>query len=294
MTSHASEPSFDRAIGEAYRAHARSRGTGEHPAEETWVAFASGLIDEASRLRLADHVVSCASCREVYEVVRELMEGASVDPARPMDAGAPGGPSAWRRYAPTLALAASVIVAAGGAMLYLSRSHDEGAVAETTPAPATAPLPVATPEPARPAYQLALVKPEVQLPVDLVVTTRGVAGVEARAFLEQFGLAITPYREGRFEDAVASLGRLAATHGNVAEVWFYLGVSQLFADRPGDALASFDHPGVADAIGDDLLWQRAVALERLGRAEELDAVLRSLCGREGPFRGQACAAMPSR
>lgn len=103
-----------------------------------------------------------------------------------------------------------------------------------------------------------MVAPDVQLPADLITTTRGTAAAEARAFLESFGCAIGPYREGRCEEAAKRLASLTPQHGHVAEVWFYLGVSQLFAGRPTDALDAFDRPGVAAAVGDDVQWQRAV------------------------------------
>lgn len=282
----------DRSLSRAYRAHLAGRPPGDHPGEDAWEAFASGTMDGDARRRFADHVVSCAACREVHDAVRALMEGApAIDPGALAAGAAASGPGTWQRRAPALALAAGVVLAVAAATFYLSGTRDDavGTVAGPAPSVEAAPRAVA-PEPVAPSSRLALVKPDVQLPADLVVTTRGVAGADARRFLERFGEAIAPYREGNFDEAAVRLTRLAASDGDVHDVWFYLGVSQLFAGRPAEALRAFDRPGLADAIGDDLLWQRAVALERLGREDELDVVLRSLCGREGPYREQACAA----
>ncbi len=291
MTSDPDRSPLDRVISEAYRSRPRGRSPTGHPDENAWEAFASGTLDEDARVRLADHVVSCEACREVYEVVCALMDGApAIDPDVPVAAGLERQPGVWRRYAPALALAATVILAVGAAAIYLATPRQEAtegvtAVVPTIEVPAGSPAPQPTP------YRLAMVKPDVQLPTDLVVATRGTAATEAQRFLERFGEAIAPYREGRYKDAVTRLASLATARGDVAEVWFYLGVSQLFAGRPAEALASFDRPGVADAVGDDLLWQRAVALERLGREPEVDALVRALCERDGPYREQACAAV---
>jgi hypothetical protein len=197
----------------------------------------------------------------------------------------------WQRHAPSLALAASLLLVVGASVYIGSRRDEPARVALDAVAPENA-APTVLPPAVTPAYRLAMVKPNVHLPADLIVTSRGAAGVEARRFLEQFGEAIGPYREGRFDEAATRLARLADLHGDVADVWFYLGVSHLFAGRPADALAAFDRPGVAAAMGDDLAWQRAVALERLGRVHDTDLVLRALCARAGPYRDRACAALP--
>lgn len=294
MTSDADRSPLDRAIREAYRSRPRGRSPTVHPDENAWEAFASGTLDEDARVRLADHVVSCEACREVYEVVCALMDGApAIDPDVPVAAaGLEREVGVWRRHAPALALAATVTLAVGAAAIHFAAPRQEATEAVTAVVPTIeAPAGPPAPGPTRTPYRLAMVKPDVQLPTDLVVATRGTAATEAQRFLERFGEAIAPYREGRYEDAVARLASLATARGDVAEVWFYLGVSQLFAGRPAEALASFDRPGVADAVGDDLLWQRAVALERLGREPEVDALVRALCERDGPYREQACAAV---
>jgi hypothetical protein len=281
----------DDRLGAAYRARLRRHGAQDHPGEADWEAYASVAMDGEARARLADHVVVCELCREVYDAVRVLMEEA---PA--IDAEAPTGGRVtprrqWWRYASALALAASLLLVVAAAAVYLTSRGGEPVHVTTD---ATTPVAPTQLEPAAslaPAYRLAMVTPDVRLPADLIVTSRGAAGVDARQFLERFGDAIAPYRQGRFDEAAARLGRLSAIDGDVPEVWFYLGVSHLFAGRPEDALKAFDRPGVAAAGGDDLQWSRAVAIEWLGRARETDAVLRALCAGAGPHRDRACAAL---
>lgn len=283
----------DRALADAYRARLQARPAGDHPGDDAWEAWATGELDEAARVRLADHVASCSACRDIYTVVSGLMETASdIDSGAPAPSRAADAAAPWRGYGPVMLAAAAAMVVAVVATL-LSMWPRTGASPGSEPAAArSAPASVAPGAvPAAPEFRLAMVAPEVQLPADLVVVTRGPEGAAAQRFLEEFGRAIAPYRERRYDEAVDRLSRLGAAHGGVAEVWFYLGVSQLFAGRPVEALASFDRPGLADAIGDDLGWQRAVALERLGRVGEMGVVLRTLCGRDGPYRERACAAM---
>jgi hypothetical protein len=292
MSTNSGASSFEQRLGEAYRARVRERGARDHPDEAVWEALATGTLDPAARARLADHVVVCAPCLGLLEAVRTLMEQA---PAAGVRAAAvarpiPGQPW-WRRHAPLLALAASLLLVVAAAAAYLAGRRD-GPARVTSDAGTPEHVPRAEPpRPVTPAFRLAMVKPDVRLPADLIVTSRGAAGAETRRFLAQFGEAIGPYREGRFDEAATRLARLADARGDVADVWFYLGVSHLFAGRAADALKAFEQPGVAAAAGDDLPWQRAVALERLGRAQDSDAVLRALCTRAGPYRDRACAAL---
>jgi hypothetical protein len=283
---------FEQRLGDVYRARLRDHGPRDHPDEAAWEAFASGAMTREARLRLADHVVSCERCREVYEAVRVLMEEApGVNHDFRTVARVLISPAWWRQHAPSLALAATLGVAVAAAALYVSNRPGEPAGVTTGDAPPVAAPPPEAAAPAPPVFRLALVKPDVELPADLIVTSRGASGAGARRFLERFGEAIAPYREGRFEEAAARLEGLTAAHGDVPEVWFYLGVSRLFAGRAADALEALDQPGVAAAAGDDLMWQRAVALERLGRTQESEAVLRALCARAGRYRDQACGTV---
>ena len=294
MISEGTTPQADRRLREAYRARPRADESRAHPDEAAWEAFASGEMETETRRRLADHVVSCATCREIYDAVRVLIDGApAIDREVTGARSAPGATASWRRYAPALAMAASLVVAVGAVTLYLSQRALTPAPIEAgaAPTPAAPVAAAATSEPTSPIVRLAMVAPDVQLPADLITTTRGPSAAGARAFLEEFGHAIAPYREGRYEEAARRLRILTPKHGHVAEVWFYLGVSQLFAGRPTDALDAFDRPGVAAAVGDDVQWQRAVALERLGRRAESDVILATLCGRDGPLRANACAVL---
>ncbi len=294
MISEGTTPQADRRLREAYRARPRADESRAHPDEATWEAFASGALEPDARERLADHIVSCATCREIYDAVRVLIDGApAIDRDVTGARSARGATASWRRYVPALATAASLVAVVGAVTLYLSQRSITPAPTEagTAPTPAAPVAAAGASAPSASAFRLTMVAPDVQLPADLITTTRGTAAAEARAFLESFGYAIGPYREGRYEEAAKRLASLTPQHGHVAEVWFYLGVSQLFAGRPTDALDAFDRPGVAAAVGDDVQWQRAVALERLGRRAESDVILATLCGRDGPLRANACAVL---
>jgi hypothetical protein len=291
MTRDTDMPVADRALAAAYRARMQHLPPGDHPDEQAWVAFAAGEVDEAARVRMADHVVSCAACRDIYTVVCEIRDGAlAVDPGAPPSRDAAGASAVWRGVPVWMALAAAVALAVAGTVFYRAVRPSDAPTMVANPPTVAAPVAGAPVTPAAPEFRLAMIKPAVQLPADLVVTTRGDEGARARGFLERFGRAIAPYNDGRFDEAATALAALASTDGDVAEVWFYLGVAHLFAGRPAEALAAFDHPGVAGAMGDDLRWQRAVALERLGRTGDLDAVLGDLCRRDGPYRDRACGA----
>jgi hypothetical protein len=290
MTAGSNPPPPERVLQLAYRRRPPTHAAEDHPHEDAWVAFASGELDDAARQRLADHVIVCAPCREVYRAVCVLMDEApAIDPSSPQPARTSSDARWSRRHMAMAALAAGVVLAVAAAA-YMSglRPRPNPRAADTSIREAQA----APPRVAAERRRLAMIQPEVQVPTDLLVGTRGATDSGTRRFLEGFGAAIVPYRERRFDEAAARLERLAATDGAVAEVWFYLGVSHLFAGRPSEALRAFDHPGVAAAVGDDVLWQRALALDELARTPEADAVLRALCDRDGRYRIQACAALP--
>ncbi len=122
MISEGTTPQADRRLREAYRARPRADESRAHPDEATWEAFASGALEPDARERLADHIVSCATCREIYDAVRVLIDGApAIDRDVTGARSAPGATASWRRYAPALAMAASLVVVVGAVTIYLSQ-----------------------------------------------------------------------------------------------------------------------------------------------------------------------------
>ena len=113
-----------------------------------------------------------------------------------------------------------------------------------------------------------------------------------QAFLTELGAAIAPYRAGRYAEAAKALDALAGKRPDVAEVWFYLGVSRLYSQSPGDAVEPLRRAHASEVVGDDARWLEAVALQLGGRRTEARAALSALCTTPGPNRTRACAAMP--
>ncbi len=151
----------DDALREAYRAYAHDHPGGAHPGEAEWEAFAlQATLDPEARARLADHVVACDACREVYEVVRTLMAEAPADAGAVRTAVRAATPEAFtRRTAPALALAASAVLAVAAAIAYVMSSgpHESSQAAREQVSTAEA-LGVPAP-PVHETYRLALVEP---------------------------------------------------------------------------------------------------------------------------------------
>jgi hypothetical protein len=133
---------------------------------------------------------------------------------------------------------------------------------------------------------------DVRLSADRALATRGSGGTP---FLEEFGRAIAPYRDGRFAEAATLLGALAAKFPDAYEPPLYHGVALLLAGDHSAAIAPLDRAaGLGPAsIQDEVRWYRAAALQRAGNSSEVLRVLRTLCDGAGPFRDRACAIVNS-
>jgi len=277
---------------------------GEHPSEETWVRFSCDELTADEQARLADHVVACPACAEVFRAVGEVRAGAVA-----FDADAPpaavvveSASSDWYR----LAAAAALVLALGSAAWWQRAARRDGgsvaqvdsssaaptAAATATPAavsgaPGSAPTP---PAPLTPSWAALPAAPAVSLPVALTLVVRG-APAERQAFMRAFGAAIAPYRESRYAEAAAALEGVTRQFPGVAEGWFYLGAARLLAERPDDAVAPLRRARGSDVVGDDARWLEAVALARAGRADEAATALQAMCEGRGSHRAAACEAM---
>ena len=265
--------------------------TGEwHPSEDDWVCFAEGALDETSRLRLADHVPACGRCADVFRAVVHVRAGAPALGAlvSPAAAGRSGNVSrAW--YG--LALAATLMLAVAGAVWNAGRAGtpaEPGPVASSAP-PAVPAAPAAPVVAAGPRAWAALsTAPAISLPASLAMVMRGTSS-PAEAFMTAFGGAIVPYREGRYGEAAAALDGVTRRHADVAEGWFYLGASRLWAGDAVGALAPLDRARASTVLAADARWLGVVALERAGRALEADAALAAMCRDDPANRERACA-----
>lgn len=265
-----------------------------HPSEDDWVRFADGALDAPSRLRLADHVTACARCTEVFRAIVHVRSGA------PALAGAASPPStshfagasrAW--YG--LALAATLALAIAGAVRW---SGGAAAPTESERVAVSAPSPPAGPSTATPAPAVAPgfrswaalpSAPAITLPASLALMVRG-ASPEADAFMTAFGVAMVPYRAGRYSDAATALDDVARRHPDVPEGWFYLGAARLLAGDAVGAMAPLERARASTVLAAEARWLTAVALERAGRGPEADAALAAMCADDPTKRDRACAA----
>jgi len=294
MTTPNDELPVDADLQRQYAALARATSA-PHPSEDDWVRFAGGALDEASRRQLADHVTACARCADVFRAVAHVRDGA---PALDAMAALPasGRVRSVSRAWYGLALAATLVLVVAGVARWSGRPGAPAAPSQVT---ATAPTPAAepsTPPPtalavaAGPRSWAALpVAPAITLPASLALVARG-ASSEAEAFMAAFGVAVVPYRTGRYSDAAAALDDVARRYPDIAEGWFYLGAARLLAGDAVGAVAPLERARASTVLAVEARWLGAVALERTGRGPEADAALTAMCDSDADNRDRACAA----
>ena len=283
MTTDGRDAAIDARLQQAFASLPAPSSAG-HPSEDDWARFAADEMSPEERTEVADHVVSCVECADVFRVLSVVSADATgVDQA--IDRRSAFGD--WRG----LAAAAVVLLTIGlGAWWVLRTGADDGGQRA-----GSAPPPVAMPPVDAPAAPSALwaalpTPPEVRLPADLVLTMRG-AGGDREAFLEVFGVAIEPYRAGRFAESAIALAPVAERYADVVEVWFYLGAARLYSGAAFDAIEPLRRAQGSALVGDDARWLEAVALQRTGRESEARTALQTLCSGSGPNRDRACAVV---
>ena len=290
MTDHPARPSAGDPLARVYRASIAG-ADGPHLSEDDWVALAADEIADDRRTVLADHIAACAVCADTWRVVSEVRAGAaSFDPAAPQVAT---GARSWAlgRWA-ALAAAAVVVLAVATTLRRPAEAPVSSAPDDPAPTPPVAVSPVQVTPPSPRGWAALPAAPAVMLPASLALTVRG-ASTDRDTFLAAFGPAIAPYREGRYADAVAALEPVSRRFADVAEVWFYLGVSRLLAGDAAAAAPALQRASESDAVGAQAVWLRIVALERAGRADEATATLRATCAAaEVDAHRAACAALP--
>lgn len=291
MTTSNEERLVEADLQRRYAALVGSTTLEPHPSEDDWVCFADGALDETARLRLADHVASCARCSDVFRAVVHVRSGAPALGAlvSPAAAGRSGDVS---RVWYGLALAATLMLAVAGAVWSTGRA---GTPATPRPVASSAPpaIPAAPPAPAVPAgpraWAALATAPAISLPASLAIVTRGTSS-PAEAFMTAFGGAMVPYREGRYAEAAAALDGVTRRQTDVAEGWFYLGASRLWAGDAAGALAPLERARASTVLAVEARWLGVVALERAGRRLEADAALAAMCRDDPANRERACAA----
>lgn len=296
MTKPSDAPLVDAALQRQY-ASLVAATSAPHPSEDDWVRLADGVLDEPSRLRLADHVTTCARCADVFRAVVQVRDGAPALGAV-LSPRATGGADGVSRVWYGLALAATLVLAIAGAVWRsggAGRPTAPSPVASSAPVSAPAAMPSATPPPASAvavgprAWAALSTAPAITLPASLALIVRG-AAPEAEAFMTAFGAAMVAYREGRFDAAAVALERVTRRYPDIAEGWFYLGASRLLAGDAAGALAPLERGRASTVLEAEARWLHAVALERAGRGPEADQALSAMCAGDSPNRDRACAA----
>jgi hypothetical protein len=279
MTIDKRDAAIDSALRQAF-ATLPAPGSG-HPSEEDWAKFAAGEMSSTERAQVADHTIACAECAAIFRTVALLEAEAPSGAVTPR----PSAGADWR----WLAAAAAMVLAVGTSVWWLrpvpdgvdrvagepaAQAVDSAGAATTVQLPAWASLPAA---------------PDVRLPPDLILAMRG-GDVDRDGFLNAFGEAIAPYRDGRFAEAATALLPVAQRYSDVAEVWFYLGTARLYSGAAVEAIEPLQRAEPSQVVGEDAQWLKAVALKRAGRDADAQTALQALCSAPGRYQDQACAA----
>ncbi len=106
----------------------------------------------------------------------------------------------------------------------------------------------------------------------------------------ELAAALVPYSQGDWPAAERALSSLMLTHPADGRGAFYLGVTLLLLDRPGDAAARLEEAGRLRGVAADLIdWYLALALLKSGRAADAIAPLDRLAAAPVHHRAEAMA-----
>ena len=187
----------------------------------------------------------------------------------------------------------SLVAAAAGiiAVVWIMRP---GVTPATTPGAAPSAerqVAVNTPPPA-PVYALSLEKPEITL-TPMALTWRGSGRQGDLAADLKPGL--DAFRRDDYATARRALTDLTSTYPTSVEVFFYLGVSQLYLGETQNALDTLSKAApLADAtFAAEIAWYRAIADERLGHVDAARSGLTAVCRGTSPRAQAACTAVAS-
>jgi hypothetical protein len=253
------------------------------PAPDLLLPAVEGVLPEPGLTRVREHLATCPLCRELSTALdNAASEGPSLQERGRLDARFAG--LGRRRFPSWMAAAAAVLLTAGAAawvsLLPEFRPPVPGEPPRSAPAPSRAP-----------AFVLALKKPSIELPAAALV----LRGSTVEPYISALVAALDPFRRGQYDDAARRLAAVERQYPQKPHVPFYLGVSELLAGRPGDAIAPLQRSRslAADgtAIHADASWYLAVALERQARRDESMLILTDLCGSGGARNDEACLAL---
>jgi hypothetical protein len=122
----------------------------------------------------------------------------------------------------------------------------------------------------------------------LAATWRGAGG--ENQFLKDMTPALNAYRRDDYAQATREFSSLTAKYPKSVEVFFYLGVSQLFEKDAAGAVRSLEtaRQVAPEGFAQQTAWYLAVAYERDGRKEQFGSALRQICSAKGEFSARAC------
>lgn len=283
MSSDPADEDLRRLYG---RALSGSASGAPHPDEAAWERVLSNDATADERRRLMAHVVSCASCAEIYRTLTAVRrEAAAFDPGAP--APAPVAARSMRRVAYA---AAAVLVLAVSVPVTWRLWH----AANARP-PSSGPASASVGEAARalrdhPAFRFD--KPAVILSASAALTPRGVGG-DRRTFLAALGPGLDAYRADDFAQAVDRLDAVGRTYPAAIEPPLYAGISLLMLHRPAEAVSRLERAGSL-ASGEFVAetdWRLSLAYVHAGDPERARPNLQRLCATGNRYQARACEAL---
>ena len=266
------------------------------PHPDALLARRSEFVAPDTRQRIEAHVAGCDACARLVAGFDQL----HLDEADPSTAARvlerviapPSSPVRWM-----LPMAAGIALRVGATLWWRVAAPHSAApqvAADKPGAPVAPAAPVAPTAPVAPAAPVALwtIDPfPVKLAMSSLDASRGAsqsAGAPSRDLVD----ALLTYQHGEYAKAAEQLTAVTRAHPESSDAWLYLGVAQLMADRPADAIAPLER-AARGAVGERkgaVDWYLATAEQRTGRADEARARVETLCRGTNPFRAQACAA----
>ena len=254
------------------------------PPPETLLPSLEGTLPQPQRDRVLAHLDACGVCRALAAAQESPECSLPTDEEATRIRGRVTRAAALRRvWRPTAAAATIAIVAGGVWMSQFQRLPFDRPV---TPGPPAA-------EALREArtFVLAIDTPAIELPSSALV----LRGEAADPYVTALVRALEPFRRGDYPLAADRLRVLGSAHPDEPYARYYLGVSNLLAGQPLEAIAPLEsvrgHQPPSSWLHSEASWYLAVALERSNRVDQAVLVLTQLCGSGGSRGEKACGAL---
>ena len=260
------------------------------PEVELLRAARAGILPEDLQDRMSTYLASSRWSRALLDGLEDAETEAALDEdavsrvlARVKSDPRPSPRLSFYWMWPVVATAAAALVVA---TTLLPRQPMSPRTANETP-PASQPQPPASSAQVRPSYLLTLEKPEIKVSLG-ALTWRGDA--EPQRLLNDLKPAFDAFRADRYDVAEKRLGALERSYPASVEVFFYRGVSRLFAGDYDGAIESLTNAArLSDAtFAHDIAWYRAIAEERSGRLDAVRTDLTTVCRGGSARAATAC------